>query len=102
MVWTRTDAVNSSSLKNSTLRACSYTIHAMSYHFSVIIMQGKDGMFTAHVPGLRGCHTQAKSLSVLHKRLQEAMELCLEVEQRKRQPIQQDKFIAVQQMEVTV
>ena len=32
------------------------------------------------VPALRGCHTQAKSLDVLMKRVQEAIELCLEVE----------------------
>lgn len=72
----------------------------MSYQFSVIITQDKRGMFTAHVPSLRGCHTQAKSLPILHKRLQEAMSLCVEVEQAKRHPIQQDKLIAVQQMEV--
>ena len=59
-------------------------------------------MFIAHVPGLRGCHTQAKSLSMLHKRLKEVMELCVEVEQAKRQPIEQQRFIAVQQMEVSL
>ena len=74
----------------------------MTYHFPVIITQNKDGMYVAHVPALRGCHTQAKSLPVLHKRLQEAMELCLEVEQGKRHPIPQDKFIAVQQIEVNL
>ncbi len=74
----------------------------MTYHFSVIITQGKDGMYVAHVPTLRGCHTQAKSLPVLHKRLQEAMELCVEVEQGKKQPIPQEKFISIQQMAVRV
>ncbi len=74
----------------------------MTYHFPVIITQGKDGMFVAHVPNLRGCHTQAKSLSVLHKRLQEVIELCLEVEKAKRQPILQDRFVAVQQFEVNL
>lgn len=72
----------------------------MTYRFSVIITQGKDGMYMAHVPTLRGCHTQAKSLPVLHKRLQEAMALCVEVEESKRHPIPQDKFVAVEQMEV--
>jgi predicted RNase H-like HicB family nuclease len=74
----------------------------VTYHFSVIITQDKDGMYTAHVPALQGCHTQAKSLPVLHKRLQEAMSLCLEVEQAKRHTIRQDKFIAVQQIEVNL
>jgi predicted RNase H-like HicB family nuclease len=72
----------------------------MTYHFPVIITQGKDGMFTARVPALRGCHTQAKNLSTLSKRLQEAMSLCVEVEQMKKQPILQERFISVQQMEV--
>ena len=67
-------------------------MNMMTYHFSVVITQGKDGMYTAHVPTLRGCHTQAKSLSVLHKRLQEAIALCLEVEHAKRQSIPQDTF----------
>jgi predicted RNase H-like HicB family nuclease len=32
------------------------------------------------VPELSGCHTQAKSLDTLMKRIREAIELCLEVE----------------------
>jgi predicted RNase H-like HicB family nuclease len=34
----------------------------------------------ASVPELQGCHTQAKSLDTLMKRVREAIELCLEVE----------------------
>ena len=74
----------------------------MTYHFSVIITQDKNGMYVAHVPSLRGCHTQAKTLPVLHKRLQEVMALCVEVEQTKRQPILQQRFVAVEQMEVKI
>ncbi len=51
----------------------------MTYRFPVVITQDKGGMYVAHVPQLKGCHTQAQSLSVLHKRLQEVMELCMEV-----------------------
>lgn len=54
------------------------------------------------MPALKGCHTQAKSMPVLHKRLQEAIALCLEVEQSKHQPIPQDKFVAVQHIEVNL
>ena len=49
--------------------------------FSVIIEKDEDGYFIASVPVLRGCHTQAKSLDTLMKRIKEAIELCLEVEQ---------------------
>ncbi len=80
----------------------SRTMRDMTYRFPVVITQGKDGLYTAHVPTLRGCHTQAKSLPVLHKRLQEAMELCLEVERSKRQPIPQDVVIAMEQIEIAI
>jgi predicted RNase H-like HicB family nuclease len=74
----------------------------MTYRFSAIITQDSSGLFTAHVPSLQGCHTQAKTLPVLHKRLQEAMELCLEVERAKRLPINQERFVAVQQLEIQI
>ncbi|WP_417913197.1 type II toxin-antitoxin system HicB family antitoxin [Candidatus Electronema sp. TJ] len=48
--------------------------------FSVIIERDEEGWFVATVPGLRGCHTQAKSLDQLMERVKEAIELCLEVE----------------------
>lgn len=47
--------------------------------FKVIIEQGSDGYFVAFVPALPGCHTQAKSLLQLHKRIREAVSLCLEM-----------------------
>ncbi len=52
----------------------------MQYEFNVVIEKDPDGYFVATVPALRGCHTQAKSLDVLMKRVREAIELCLEVE----------------------
>jgi predicted RNase H-like HicB family nuclease len=42
----------------------------------VVIEKDADGYFVASVPALRGCHTQAKSLDVLMKRVQEAIEVC--------------------------
>lgn len=48
----------------------------MSKEFSVVIEQDEDGYFVASVPALRGCHTQAKSLDVLMKRIKEAITLC--------------------------
>lgn len=49
--------------------------------FNVIIEKDEDGYSVASVPALRGCHTQAKSLDVLIRRVREAIELCLEVEE---------------------
>jgi len=51
----------------------------MKREFNIIIEEDADGFFVASVPELRGCHTQAKSLDVLMKRIREAIELCLEV-----------------------
>jgi predicted RNase H-like HicB family nuclease len=48
--------------------------------FNVIIERDSEGYYVATVPELRGCHTQAKSLDTLMKRVREAIELCLEVE----------------------
>ena len=52
----------------------------MSREFSVIIEQDAEGYYVASVPALPGCHTQAKSLDELMRRVREAIELCLEVE----------------------
>jgi predicted RNase H-like HicB family nuclease len=48
--------------------------------FDVIIERDRAGYYVASVPALRGCHTQAKSLDALQKRVREAIELCLGVE----------------------
>ena len=47
--------------------------------FKIIIERDEDGFFIASVPALPGCHTQAKTLSQLMKRIREAVHLCLEV-----------------------
>ena len=46
--------------------------------FTVLIEQDEEGYFVATVPALRGCHTQAKSLDTLMKRVHEVIALCLE------------------------
>lgn len=53
----------------------------MAREFNVVIEKDEDGFFVASVPTLRGCHTQARSLDVLMKRIREAIQLCLEVEE---------------------
>lgn len=44
--------------------------------FTVLVEQD-EGYYVATVPELRDCHTQAKSLDVLMKRVHEAITLCL-------------------------
>ena len=46
--------------------------------FTVVIERDEDGYYVGTVPSLRGCHTQAKTLDTLMKRMREAVELCLE------------------------
>jgi len=67
------------------------------YEFPVIIERDEDGVFIATVTSLKSCHTQAKTLPTLLKRVKEAILLCLEVEEKVR-PL---KFVGLQEVEVT-
>ena len=69
---------------------------AKSYEFPVVIEKDENGMFIASVPSLPGCHSQAKTLSTLLKRIKEAILLCLEVED-----VSPLKFIGLQEVEVS-
>ena len=44
-----------------------------------MIERDSEEYYIASVPSLPGCHTQAKSLDTLMERIQEVIELCLEV-----------------------
>jgi predicted RNase H-like HicB family nuclease len=69
----------------------------MSRKFNVIIEKDEDGYYVGLVPDLPGCHSQAKSLDELQKRLKEAIRLYLEVEK----DIPENRhFIGIQQIEV--
>ena len=68
----------------------------MTQEFNVVIERDADGYYVATVPALRGCHTQARSLDVLMKRIAEAISLCLEVEEP-----QANEFVGVQRIAVT-
>ena len=52
----------------------------MQRNFDVVVEKDEEGFYIASVPALPGCHTQAKSLDELDRRIREAIELCLEVE----------------------
>lgn len=48
--------------------------------FHVTIEKGEDGYYVASVVELPGCHTQAKTLNELNRRIREVVELYLEAE----------------------
>jgi len=62
-----------------------------------LIEQDESGAYIAKVPDLKGCHTHARSIPGLLKRVREAIELCLEVEGKQTRPL---RFIGVQQVNV--
>ena len=66
--------------------------------FNVLIEKDESGYYVATVPELRGCHTQAKSLDTLMKRVREAIDLCLDVEGRSAVPSKE--FIGLQRIMV--
>ena len=49
--------------------------------FTVLIERDENNVLIATVPALKGCHTQAKTIPLLLKRIKEAIALCLEVEE---------------------
>ena len=67
----------------------------MTRAFKVIIERDEEGYYVASIPELHGCHTQAKSLDTLMKRIREVIELCLEVEEEK---FPTHEFIGVQRV----
>ncbi len=67
----------------------------MAKVFHVIIERDAEGYYVASVPELRGCHTQARSLDTLMKRIREAIELCLDVEGEE---MTSQEFVGVQRV----
>ena len=65
--------------------------------FTVLIEQDEEGYFVATVPALRGCHTQAKSLDTLMKRVREVIQLCLQGTNNHAGPLE---LVGIQQISV--
>ena len=65
--------------------------------FTVLIEQDETGAYIATVPDLKGCHTHARTIPGLLKRVREAIALCLEVEGDDAKPL---RFVGVQQVNV--
>jgi len=70
----------------------------MTREFDVVVERDEGGYYVASVPALRGCHTQAKSLDKLMSRIQEAIQLCLEVEG---EPAEGLEFVGVQRVRIS-
>ncbi len=73
----------------------------MKREFTIVIEQDEDGIYVASVPELEGCHTQAKTLDELRERVNEAIQLYLEVESGivEAAPLE---FVGIQKIKVTV
>lgn len=69
----------------------------MSHGFNVLIERDSEGYYVASVPTLPGCHTQAKSLDQLMKRIKDAIELYLEVQEQDAELLD---FIGVQRVTI--
>jgi predicted RNase H-like HicB family nuclease len=69
----------------------------MAREFDVVIERDSEGYLIASVPGLPGCHTQAKSLDELMERVKEAIALCLEVEGEESESLE---FVGIQRLRV--
>jgi predicted RNase H-like HicB family nuclease len=59
----------------------------MTKQFNVVVERDAEGFLVASVPGLPGCHTQARTLDQLMERIREAIELYLEVEESPRESL---------------
>ena len=71
--------------------------------FPVLIERDSSGFYFAKVPTIKGCHTQAKTLPELYKRLDEVISLCLEVQEKDGIPlVSKNEFVGFQKIEVKI
>jgi predicted RNase H-like HicB family nuclease len=69
----------------------------MKKELNVLVERDRTGLYVASVPGLKGCHTQARSLDELMERIREAAELCLEVQG---EDVDDLEFVGVQRLTI--
>ena len=67
------------------------------HEFTVIVERDEEGFYVGSVPELAGCHTQARSLDQLMRRVREAIELCLEVGE---EAPKRTEFVGVQRVAI--
>lgn len=66
--------------------------------FNVLMERDEDGFYVATVPDLPGCHTQARSLDELERRVREAVFLYLEASAEEIPP--ELEFVGLQRIAV--
>ena len=67
--------------------------------FTVLIEQDESGWYVASVPDLDGCYTQGKTVEQAMERIKEAVQACLEAEEK---DVPKMKFVGLQNIEVRV
>lgn len=72
----------------------------MKKMFTTVVERDEDGYYVGSVVELPGCHTQAKSLDELTKRIKEAIELYLEAKKKTRREIETE-FVGIQLVEIS-
>ncbi len=65
--------------------------------FNVLIEQDEDGIYVARVPEIEGCYTQGKTLQEVLERIKEAIDVCLEADKVKVNPM---RFVGIQRVRV--
>lgn len=66
--------------KKTSVSALILSVQRPVLKFAVKVEKDEDGVYVASVPELPGCHTQAKTLDQLNKRIKEAIEAYLGTE----------------------
>ncbi|HEY5123243.1 MAG TPA: type II toxin-antitoxin system HicB family antitoxin [Ignavibacteria bacterium] len=69
----------------------------MKKEYNIIIEQDSEGFYIGYVPEIKGCHSQAKSIDVLMKRMEEVIALCIEVQGEK---VSKTNFVGFQRLKV--
>ena len=64
--------------------------------FNVLVERGEDGYYVASVVELPGCHTQAKTVDQLNRRIKEAVEAYVQVAEPEHGP----EYVGVQQLKM--
>ena len=52
----------------------------LTSEYTVLIEMDEDGWLVGSVPSLHGCHTQARTMDELLERMDEVIQLCLDVQ----------------------